>query len=498
MSDSSSSPEFFAAVDLGSNSFHLIVARHDDGQLRVVDRLREMVRLAAGTAANRDISPQARARALACLARFGQRLQGIPSERVRALGTNTLRRARNAGDFVASAEAALGHPIEIISAYEEARLIYNGVAHDMAPSGRRLVIDIGGGSTEFILGEGHTPQELESAAVGCVSVTETFFDGGAITRKRFKDAQTAVALELRPLRKTFRTGGWDEVVGSSGTIRAVAAAVSELGGGHGPITWSGFKKLRKTLERAGHIDRIAVPGVSAERAPVFPGGVAVLEACFRSLELEEMRVSDAALREGALYDLVGRSRHEDPRAASVAAFAAQYRVDQAHADRVRATALAGFDQTAGSWDLTAAYRDMLGWAAELHEVGLVIAHDHYQRHGSYLVANSNLSGFSRGEQLVLATMILGHRRGLLSDAFDSLPERRIIPVTRATVLLRLAVLLHRTRLRDHVPSIEWQAEAAVLDLTFPPGWLDRHPLTTADLEVEQKRLRKIGLVLQYR
>jgi exopolyphosphatase/guanosine-5'-triphosphate,3'-diphosphate pyrophosphatase len=165
---------------------------------------------------------------------------------------------------------------------------------------------------------------------------------------------------------------------------------------------------------------------------------------------------------------------------------------------VRATALAGFDQTAGSWDLTAAYRDMLGWAAELHEVGLVIAHDHYQRHGSYLVANSNLSGFSRGEQLVLATMILGHRRGLLSDAFDSLPERRIIPVTRATVLLRLAVLLHRTRLRDHVPSIEWQAEAAVLDLTFPPGWLDRHPLTTADLEVEQKRLRKIGLVLQYR
>jgi exopolyphosphatase/guanosine-5'-triphosphate,3'-diphosphate pyrophosphatase len=284
-----------------------------------------------------------------------------------------------------------------------------------------------------------------------------------------------VALELRPLRKTFRTGGWDEVVGSSGTIRAVAAAVSELGGGHGPITWSGFKKLRKTLERAGHIDRIAVPGVSAERAPVFPGGVAVLEACFRSLELEEMRVSDAALREGALYDLVGRSRHEDPRAASVAAFAAQYRVDQAHADRVRATALAGFDQTAGSWDLTAAYRDMLGWAAELHEVGLVIAHDHYQRHGSYLVANSNLSGFSRGEQLVLATMILGHRR-----------------------VLRLAVLLHRTRLRDHVPSIEWQAEAAVLDLTFPPGWLDRHPLTTADLEVEQKRLRKIGLVLQYR
>ncbi|UCG89157.1 MAG: exopolyphosphatase, partial [Gemmatimonadota bacterium] len=435
MSDAASRQELFAAVDLGSNSFHMIVARHEDGQLRVVDRLREMVRLAAGVAANRDLSPAARDRALACLARFGQRLRGIPSERVRAVGTNTLRRARNPTAFLRSAENALGHPIEIISAHEEARLIYNGVAHDMTPFGRRLVIDIGGGSTEFILGEGHTPDELESASVGCVSVTEAFFDGGDITRKRFKDAQTAVALELRPLRKTFRVGGWDEVVGSSGTIRAVAEALRESGWGHGTITWSGFKKLRKVLERAGHVDRISVPGVSAERRPVFPGGVAVLEACFRSLELKEMRVSDAALREGALYDLIGRSRHEDPRAASVAAFADQYRVDREHAGRVRDTALAGFDQIASSWGLADVYRDMLGWAAELHEVGLAVAHDHYQRHGSYLVAHSNLSGFSRGEQLVLATMIQGHRRGLLPDTFDTLPDRRVDAVRKATAVL---------------------------------------------------------------
>jgi len=222
-----------------------------------------------------------------------------------------------------------------------------------------------------------------------------------------------------------------------------------------------------------------------------------MEACFRSLELKEMRVSDAALREGALYDLIGRSRHEDPRAASVAAFAAQYRVDVDHANRVRSTALAGFDQVADSWGLDTAYRDMLSWAAELHEVGLAIAHDHYQRHGSYLVAHSNLSGFSRGEQLVLGTMILGHRRGLLPDAFDSLPDRRIDPTRRTTALLRLAVLLHRTRLRDHVPPIGWRADGDTLELRFPPGWLEQHPLTTADLQLEQKRLRKINLVLDY-
>jgi exopolyphosphatase/guanosine-5'-triphosphate,3'-diphosphate pyrophosphatase len=498
VSDAASRREFFAAVDLGSNSFHMIVARHEDGQLRVVDRLRDMVRLAAGVLENRDLAPEAVERALACLARFGERLQGIPSERVSALGTNTLRRARNPRVFLQLAENALGHPIDIISAHEEARLIYTGVAHDMAPAGRRLVIDIGGGSTEFILGEGHTPQELDSASVGCVSVTEAFFPGGGITRKRFKEAQTAVALELRPLRKMFRSGRWDEVVGSSGTIRTVAEALQEAGWGHGTITWPGFKKLRKTLERAGHVDRIAVQAVSTERRPVFPGGLAIIEACFRSLELAEMRVSQAALREGALYDLIGRSRHEDPRAASVAAFAAQYRVDTAHANRVRSTALAGFDQVASSWNLATTYREMLGWAAELHEVGLAITHDHYQRHGFYLVAHSNLSGFSRGEQLVLATMIMGHRRGLVPDAFDALPERRVDPVRKSTAILRIAVLLHRTRLRDQVPPIEWRADGNTLDLTFPPGWLDRHPLTAADLRVEQKRLRKIELALEYR
>ena len=498
MNSESARPQLFAAVDLGSNSFHLIVAHHEDGHLRVVDRLREMVRLAAGIAAHGDLTPTACERALQCLARFGQRLAGIPSERVRALGTNTLRRAANPRHFLRAAETELGHPIEVVSGHEEARLIYLGVAHDLAPIGRRLVIDIGGGSTEFIVGEGHSPDSLESASVGCVGITETFFEGGEITRKRFKEAQTAAALELRPLRRTFRVGGWDEVVGSSGTVRAIASVLRESGWTHGTITWSGLKQLRKALEGAGHIDRIAFSGVSTERRPVFPGGVAVLNACFRSLELEEMRVSDAALREGALYDLVGRSRHEDPRSASVGAFALRYRVDSGQAERVRSTALKGFDQVAESWGLTRAYRDMLGWAVDLHEVGLAISHDHYHRHGSYLVAHSTLNGFSRGEQLVLGTLILGHRRRLLPDMFDALPDRRVDPVRRTTVLFRIAVLLHRTRLREQLPEISWQADGDSLTLVFPDGWPEQHPLTTADLELEQKRLRKIDFALEYR
>jgi exopolyphosphatase/guanosine-5'-triphosphate,3'-diphosphate pyrophosphatase len=476
----------------------MIVAHHEDGHFRVVDRLREMVRLAAGVAAHGDLTPEACKRALKCLARFGQRLSGIPSERVRALGTNTLRRAANPRDFLTSAEDALGHPIEVISGHEEARLIYLGVAHDLAPTGRRLVIDIGGGSTEFIVGEGHSPDLLESASIGCVGITEAFFEAGEMTRKRFKEAQTAAALELRPLRKAFRAYGWEDVVGSSGTIRAVASVLRESGWTHGIINEAGLKKLRKELERAGHIDHISFSGVSAERRPVFPGGVAVLDACFRSLGLEEMRVSDAALREGALYDLVGRSRHEDPRSASVKVFALRYRVDSGQADRVRSTALNGFDQVAESWKLNPAYRDMLGWAADLHEVGLAISHDHYHRHGSYLVAHSTLAGFSRGEQSALATLILGHRRRLLPDTFAALPDRRVDPVRRTTVLLRVAVLLHRTRLREQLPEISWQAEGDSLTLVFPKDWLERHPLTTADLKLEQKRLRKIDFALQYR
>jgi len=491
--------QLFAAVDIGSNSFHLIVARFAHGQLQVIDRLREMVRLASSLDDEGNLVGQGRDRALECLARFGERLSGIPSDHVRALATNTLRRMRDPRPFLLIAETALGHPIEIISGHEEARLIYLGVTRDLPLTGvRRLVIDIGGGSTEIIVGTGDQPEIMDTVAVGCVDVSEEHFPNGKITRSRFKAAETAVALELRPIRDTYRGAGWEEVVGSSGTNRAVAQVLQESGWADSSITRPAIKKLRQALIEAGKVSRSGLSGLSEERSAVFPGGVAVLSACMRNLEIAQISVSDYALREGALYDVIGRVQHTDPREASVAALAARYGVDLAQAARVRSTALRGFAQVAESWDLTGAMRDLLGWAAQLHEVGLAIAHTDYHRHGAYLAQHSTLNGFSREEQLILSALIFGHRRKLTARTVVKLPARLARPVTHTCVILRIAILLHRSRQQDEVPNIRWEAGQDVLKLKFPKGWLDTHPLTGEDLEREQNYLKRVGIRLEVR
>lgn len=486
----------FAAVDLGSNSFHLIVARLEHGRLHVIDRLREMVRLAAGLDEDGDLVGHALDRSLECLARFGQRLKSVPQEHIRALATNTLRRVRDPRPFLHLAETALGHPIEIISGHEEARLIYRGVAQDLAPSSkRRLVLDIGGGSTELVIGVGQRPEVLDTIAAGCVNVSKRFFKNGKITRRKFKDAETAVALELRPVRDTYRGADCGEVIGCSGTIRAAARVLSESGWTEGEVTRQGLKKLRRAMEDRGRASCLDLPGLSEERRAVFPGGVAVLSACFRNLAISSMTTSEYALREGALYDLVGRTQHEDPREASVAALAARYGVDLGQAERVRSAALRGFAQVSATWGLKDELRELLGWAAQLHEVGLAIAHTDYHRHGAYLAQHSTLDGFSREEQLIIAALILGHRRKLSSRTTANLPERLIEPVTRTCIVLRLAVLLHRSRQRDATPTVTWRVDRDRLTLEFPRGWLALHPLTGEDLGREARYLRRAGIDL---
>ncbi len=489
----------FAAVDLGSNSFHLIVARFTHGQLQVVDRLREMVRLASGLDDEGNLHDEARDRALDCLARFGERLRGIPSDHVRALATNTLRRMRDPRPFLLLAETSLGHPIEIISGHEEARLIHLGVTRDLPMTGvRRLIIDIGGGSTEIIVGIGDRPEIMDTVAVGCVNVSEEHFPGGKISKSRFKAAETAVALELRPIRDTYKGAGWEEVVGSSGTNRVIAQVLHESGWGDQGVTRSGLKKLRQALIDEGKSSRSKLPGLSEERAAVFPGGVAVLSAFMRNLEIQRMSVSDYALREGALYDLIGRVQRSDPREASVAALATRYGVDVQQADRIRSTALRGFAQVAEAWELGDAMRDLLGWAAQLHELGLAIAHTDYHRHGAYLAQHSTLNGFSREEQLILSALIFGHRRKLTARTVAKLPPRLARPVTRTCVILRMAVLLHRSRQEDEIPNIIWDAGADKVTLEFPTGWLEAHPLTVGDLEREENYLKRVGIRLEVR
>lgn len=493
-------PETIAAVDLGSNSFHLIVARPQNGGFVVVDRLREMVRLRAGLDRDRRLTGDARARALDCLRRFGQRLRHLPPGSVRAVGTNTLRSTREPRRFLQEAEAALGHPIEVIAGIEEARLIYQGVSHALAENGRRrLVIDIGGGSTELITGERYAPIHMESMEMGCVSMSARHFGGGAIDRETLRSAELGALMAIEPYQADFLQLGWQEVIGASGTIRAVGRTLEENGWASDGITLSGLERLLQALSEAGHVDNLRLPGISERRRPVFPGGVAILTALFRALNIERMEVSTGALREGLLHDLMGRLRHEDVRNGAVLGLAERLGADMLQSERVRQTALRLLEGTAADWDLEAPeHAERLGWAAALHEVGLSLSHDQYHKHGAYIIEHANLAGFSREEQQLLATLVRGHRRKFPPGELKRLPEARRQSAYRLTILLRIAALLHRSRVPMPLPPLGITAGAARLALTFPEGWLGAHPLTAADLAQEAELLAAVEFELSFR
>ena len=491
-------PDAIAAVDLGSNSFHMKVARVVDGELHVVDRLREMVRLGAGLREDKRLSFDAQARALACLQLFGQRLRGMPPGTVRAAGTNTLRQARNAEAFLLAGEQILGHPIEIISGLEEARLIYLGAAHGIgASSERRLVVDIGSGSTELIVGEGFTPHQRESLHMGCVSMSQSYFPDGEITPRQMEMAEMAARLEMRPVQNAFRTAGWQSAIGCSGSIRSIRDVVCASGWSDAGITLSSLLKLRKALLKAGSVGKLEVEGLKEERLPVFPGGVAVLLGVFQALGIEQMGISDQAMREGLLYDLLGRFQHEDVRARTVEALSKRCAADTDQAERVRSTATRFLEEVSESWDLDdPQYLDMLSWATQLHEIGQSISHTQYHKHGAYFIEHSDLSGFSLQEQATLAALVRGHRRKFPKAVFSALPEVSAAPAKLLCILLRLAVLLHRDRQSaKQLPPIRLEAGRNRLDVRFPDGWLDSNPLTQADLELEQAYLKDAAFEL---
>ncbi|MDY6978346.1 MAG: exopolyphosphatase [Pseudomonadota bacterium] len=487
-----------AAVDLGSNSFHMIVARASDRALQVQDRLREMVRLGAGLDEAGNLDDAAQQRALACLERFGQRLQSLKDREVRVVGTNTLRAARNATDFLQQAETALGQSVEIISGIEEARLIYLGVAHSLAEEGqRRMVIDIGGGSTEVIIGERFEPLLLESLYMGCVSMSREFFPDGEITQVRLRAAEMAAQLELEGFAHRCHQLGWEQTVGASGTAKALAKVVQAQGWCTEGITAKSMKQLRKALLEAGHIDRLSLKGLNEERRPVFVGGFAIMWALFQSLDIKQMLVSDGALREGLLYDMLGRHQQEDVREQSVELLQKRYQIDLEHAWQVEKTALALLDQVSESWQLEILrYAQLLGWAARLHEIGLAIAHAGYHKHGAYLLEHSDLPGFSVQEQQLLANLVRSHRRKPDPQTFNDLPKSVREVAIKLTILLRLAVKLQRSRLHDALPDLQLKAKPRQLKLVFPADWLEQHDLTRADLEREIKHLNLLGYELK--
>jgi exopolyphosphatase/guanosine-5'-triphosphate,3'-diphosphate pyrophosphatase len=490
--------ETYAAIDLGSNSFHMIVAREQEGQLHIVDRLREMVRLSGGLDDAKCLTLEAQTRALECLQRFGQRVSDITQGKVRAVGTNTLRSAHNSHIFLPKAEQALGHPIEIISGMEEARLIYLGVAHSLAADdSKRLVVDIGGGSTEVIIGEGVAPLCMESLYMGCVSMTMKYFPNGHITSAAWKRAEIAALMELEPIITLFRQAGWDKAIGASGTVKAVRNVVQAMGWSENGISAAAMKQLVSALKKAGHFDKIKLSGLSEERRPVFAGGVAVLNGIFKALKIEHMEVSDGALREGLLHDLLGRLHHEDIRGSSVAALAKRFQLDLTQAARIEDTVKQLLNQVVEDWDLSITDDGQwLSWAAQLHEVGVNIAHSHHHKHGAYIVQNADLSGFSQQEQAILAMLIRAHRRKFPKAGFESLPGNWQQRAQRLAVLLRLSVLLHRSRSTTPVPNLELQGSDNALTVRFPKAWLEKHSLTRADLEQEVAYLTASGFNLQ--
>jgi len=488
-----------AAVDLGSNSFHLVVARYMHGQLRVIDRLREAVRLAAGMDEHGVLSADKRRQAIACLSVFGQRIAQLPDERVWVVCTQTFRRMSSPRAFLGAAEAALGHPMEIVSGREEARLIYLGVAHGIKnDGGRRLVVDIGGASTEFIIGEDMEALERESVQMGCVATTASWFGDGSISRKRYDNARMSIALELQQFAADFRARGWKETFGSSGTVRSVSNIARALGNREGLITTELIENIRQRLLKAGHANKLDIPGMPEDRREIFAGGFVVLDSVMESLGIKSMQASETAMREGILYDMLGRSQHADPRVASIVGLCQRYGVDLAQAARVEQMALRLFDLVASNWKLDDEHRTWLQFAARVHEIGLAIAHSQHQQHAEYLLANSDLAGFTRMDQDVLAVIVRGHRRNLPVNKLRALPARLSSAATRLTILLRLAALLHRGRVDTAPPSLKLRAKDFDLVLTLPAPWLETHPLTRADLAQEQDTLAAFGIKLSVR
>jgi exopolyphosphatase/guanosine-5'-triphosphate,3'-diphosphate pyrophosphatase len=476
----------------------MVVARYTHGQLVILDRLREMVRLGAGLGPDERLDKEVAARALACLERFGQRLRDMRPDSVRVVGTNALRRARRKETFIERAREALGHPIEIVSGIEEARLIYSGVAHTMpAGPGRRFVCDIGGGSTEIIIGEGLEPFDLESLQIGCVRLSEEFFPDGKLSHKRMQRARVAARQAIEPYRTAFKRRGWQEAVGSSGTVRAIGDCVRELDPDASAI---GVTDLEGIIEQLRHVDNIRdfpLCSVNEERKLSFAGGVAILVEVLEQLGIETIKVADGAMREGILYDLVGRYRDEDARERTVRSMQQRYSVDKAQAERVEATALDFLSQVEEPWKLADPEIELLlRWAARLHEIGLDVAHSGYHRHGAYLLAHADMAGFPREEQKLLSIMVGSHRRKpAIEEAQELNPpwDKRAPPMT---LLLRLSVLLHRGRSAVPLPKIDLAAREDSLEIRFPKRWLDDHPLTVADLQHEMENLKGVGFRLR--
>jgi exopolyphosphatase/guanosine-5'-triphosphate,3'-diphosphate pyrophosphatase len=483
-----------AAVDLGSNSFHLQVGRVEGEQLFYLDSIKEPVRLAGGLNDNKRLDGASQRRALNCLSRFGERLQGMPPGAVRAVGTSALRVAKNSTEFLEKARAALGFDIEIVAGREEARLIYLGVSHSLPLTQTpRLVVDIGGGSTECIIGVGYEARERESLRMGCVVFSKQYFPKGLVDKAAMRAAETAARIEIQTVTAgQFRAGAWNEAVGSSGTAKALGEICRQNGLSDGAITLDGLKWLRERLIKAGDVTRLDIAGLKADRRPVLAGGLGIMLSLFQELGIETMTAAQGAMREGILWDLLGRVHDRDMRDMTVNQFQRRYRVDLKQARRVEALAVRLFPALANllSEDPGDALHRLV-WAARMHEIGISIAHASLHKHGAYILENADMPGFSRRDQSRLASLVRASRGGL--DKLTLAPDDPNWPLI---LCLRLAVILNASRNDVPLPQLTLECEGGVCQLRLPADWLKANPLSQAVLDEELQDWARVAPVVR--
>ena len=480
------SDPLLAVVDLGSNSFRLEIGRVEGNQIYQLDTWRETLRFGAGLDDKGRLKRSAMDAALACLARFRERLSGLHPTAVRVVATNTFRVATNAQEFIAQAERTLGFPIDIISGHEEGRLTFFGVAHELPRSPEpRLVIDIGGGSTEFIIGRGLEAERLESLTIGCVGMTQRFFGDGRITAAAFDAAETLARVEIEAIAGAFGAGAWREAYGSSGTAVALADILQQNAFSDGGITPHGLARLRRRMLDAGHVSRLKLNALKGERAPVLAGGLAIMAAAVAELRIERIDPVGGALRLGVLYDLLGRTTDEDARPATAERFIVRYGIDRAQALRVSGLAAMLFRRALPAPD--PALAKLVRWSGLLHEIGMSISHASFHKHGAYILQNADMPGFSAGEQGRLALLVFGCRGGLAKVA-HALGDRQL----RAAMLaVRLGVLVHHARSTIAVPRTRLEV-ARGIRFGISQRWLAAHPLTDYLLAKERAQWAALG------
>ncbi|MCU5772217.1 guanosine-5'-triphosphate,3'-diphosphate diphosphatase [Erwiniaceae bacterium BAC15a-03b] len=478
-----SASSLYAAIDLGSNSFHMLVVREVAGNIQTVARIKRKVRLAAGLDAQNHLSDEAMARGWQCLRLFSEQLQDIPADQIRVVATATLRLAQNAAVFLHSAGEILGCPINVITGEEEARLIYQGVAHTTGGSDKRLVVDIGGGSTELVTGDGSHATALFSLSMGCVTWLERYFTDRHLGKENFEQAEAAARAMIQPVAAQLRTQGWQVCVGASGTVQALQEIMVAQGMDE-RITLQKLQQLKQRAIQCGKLEELEIEGLTLERALVFPSGLSILIAIFHELNIESMLLAGGALREGLVYGMLHLPIDRDIRSRTLQNIQRRFTIDAEQATRVRQLADSFARQVSSNWKLDERCRELLDSACLIHEIGLSVDFKQAPQHAAYLVRHLDLPGFTPAQKKLLATLLQNQGNGIdlaLLSQQNAVPPRMAERMCR---LLRLAIIFASRRRDNTLPAVRLQADDDTLHLTLPAGWLEAHPLRSELLEQE--------------